>query len=125
MSEQDGRVVFPAISIPVQDKDEFTCPENHINALAEVLPQVTKVLTVGWRATEADFLRMIGSPLTGLPQASALMVVSGDQAGAAETALNLKRFPGVISMVTGFTGLIENIDSLGVFLRSAPRKTES
>jgi hypothetical protein len=125
MAVEDRQVVFPAISIPVQNKDEFTCPENHISALADVLPKVTKVLTVGWRATEADFLRMLGSPLTGLPQESKLMVVSGDQTGAAETVRNMKRIPSTHSVITGFTGLIENIDALGGFLRLASQKTES
>ena len=54
---QDPRVVlYPALSIPVEKKDEFSCPRTHVTALEAILPRVTKMITIGWRATEAEFL---------------------------------------------------------------------
>jgi hypothetical protein len=50
------KVLYPALSIPVEKKDEFSCPPDHITALEGLLPRVTKVITIGWRATEAEFL---------------------------------------------------------------------
>jgi len=47
-------VLFPALSIPVEKNDEFSCPTEHVKALEGLLPRVTKMITIGWRATE-DF----------------------------------------------------------------------
>lgn len=119
MVKQDGHLVFPAVSIPVENKDEFTCPEKHVEALAAVLPKVNKILTVGWRATEAGFLSMLGARLTGLKGKPALMIVSGDRKGAAETSANLNRAHSIAPIENGFTGLIDNIGLLETFLSVA------
>jgi len=117
------KLVFPALSIPVENKDEFSCPAEHVQALTAVLPKVTKILTVGWRATEADFLKMLEVGLKGGESAPSLMIVSGDQKGAEETSANLKRTQGAFmghmgSM--GFTGLVNNIGWLDGLLRATP-----
>jgi hypothetical protein len=115
-----AQVVFPALSIPVENKDEFSCPSEHVEALERILPQVSKVMTIGWRATEADFLGMLHSKLTGQPE---LIVISGDNKGVQETAHNLaagRRFNLAVTISDGFTGLISDLDRLHVFLRPRP-----
>jgi len=58
----DGPIV-PAIAIPVQTKtdDTFEWPESHRHYLEKLLPQVTKILIVGWQAREAHFSYMLRS----------------------------------------------------------------
>lgn len=53
--------VFPAIAIPVQTKTEnhFECPSVHREHLKTMLPNITKILIIGWQAREAHFLRML------------------------------------------------------------------
>ena len=128
-------VLFPAISIPVVNKDEFSCPETHVRFLMEMLPKVTKIITIGWRATEANFLTMLHDKIA--VKHPGLMIVSGDDGGANETHYNLTGDPASASLqpygeippsalnpgpcqkVTGgFTGLINNLDALEAFLRS-------
>ncbi len=126
--EEDGTVVFPALSIPVENKDEFSCPREHVEMLGATLRQVSKLIAVGWRATEADFLGMLNARLTGLTGTPDLMVVSGDSEGAEETKRNLSRPPAAqfrdfifgdfIPIEDGFTGLIERMDRLDAFLRA-------
>jgi len=131
-------VLFPALSIPVQKKDVFECPLAHIAALEANLPHVTKMMTIGWRATEAEFLNRLVSylprqsgPLPILPskvRSPKLLIVSGSDDGARETAVNLARY-GVThspaqetykSVDTGFTGLItHNLATLRDFLRTS------
>jgi hypothetical protein len=123
MLEQEGRLYFPAVSIPVENKDEFTCPEKHVEALEAALPKVTKVLTVGWRATEQDFLNKLQYKL---PEKPDLMIISGDANGAGETYSNLTRQGPTRYRQTqhgenGFTGLIMNsLGLLDAFLREPP-----
>jgi hypothetical protein len=128
-------VVFPALSIPVVNKDEFSCPRTHVELLSGMLPKVTKVISIGWRATEVEFLKMMQSKIE--VKHPPLMIVSGDDQGAIETYNNLTghaqraaehpygEFPpgalrpgGWTRITNGFTGLINNLDVLETFLRS-------
>ena len=123
--DSDKTVVFPALSIPVAKKDELSCPLGHREALAKVIPEVTKVAAIGWRATEADFLQMLSAPLTGLRGEPDLMVVSGNKSGANEVLHNLGSERNsnltrhVVRSENGFTGLIVDIDSFDRFLRAS------
>jgi hypothetical protein len=115
---QDGYVLYPAISIPVERKDEFSCPIEHVQALKRVLPNVTKIVTVGWRATELDFLQLLASTLRS--KEPSLFVVSGDEDGAKETLANLKRYihAGRETLeMQGFTGVTYNRHIFEKFLR--------
>jgi hypothetical protein len=56
-----GPPLYPAVAIPVATKTDstFECPVNHLGQLAELLPRVTKLLTIGWRGQEQHFLGML------------------------------------------------------------------
>jgi hypothetical protein len=77
--------VFPAIAIPVEKKDEFACPQTFVVQLVQLLRQVSKILVVGWRASEDHFLNMLGNPITGLRPRVSLRIVVGSRASADET----------------------------------------
>jgi hypothetical protein len=122
---EEEKLVFPAISIPVNKKDEFSCPEAHVESLKKQLPQVRKMLTIGWRATEDKFLDLLFSNLS-LTDPPDLMIVSGDDKGADETLRNLAshsrsrglRFTRRENPITdGFTGIIHKLGLLEAFLR--------
>ncbi len=118
----DGTVGMPALAIPVQKKNEFMCPPGHLEALATLLPSVTKIIAIGWRATEHHFLNMLKNKLSGLKGDVDLMVVSGDHKGMVETTNNLAIGPPNTTRKralrdTGFTGLINEIGHLESFLR--------
>ena len=119
---EDSYIGYPAIAIPVEKKSEFSCPPEHLEALAKVIPNVTKIITIGWRATEQDFLKMLHMRLTGLPEDVDLMVVSGDNKGLNETMENLAIGPSArgrkrAGCSVGFTGLMKDFNYLDAFLR--------
>ena len=118
----DGKIGFPALAIPVEKKREFNCPPEHLRALAEVLPRVTKMITIGWRATEQHFLDMLKKRLSGLPGDVDLMTVSGTLGGARDTVNNLAIDNSARRKrelkANGFSGLIMEIDQLEAFLRA-------
>lgn len=113
--------LVPALSIPVDKKDEFSCPEAHVKTLVGLLPTVTKILVIGWRATEAEFINLLQSHLT---RTQDLMIVSGNLKDADDTLANLNpkqvSYPGQNRIGIGFTGLINNLDLLNAFLRTPP-----
>lgn len=77
--------VFPAIAIPVQTKTEshFECPEAHLEYLRKMLPEITKILIIGWQAREGHFLQLLRGML---PKLQRVMVV-GAHAPDAQTTL--------------------------------------
>lgn len=73
--------LFPALAIPFQSKDDYECPPEHQETLRNCLPEVHKLLVIGWRATEKKFLQMLHENLKG---ALRLMVVAGGKDPATE-----------------------------------------
>jgi hypothetical protein len=64
----DRRPVFPAVAIPVEEKNDFQCPKPALDALKQLMPDVSKVITIGWRASEAHFLSLLDTHLKpGVP----------------------------------------------------------
>jgi hypothetical protein len=127
----DGAVLFPALSIPVENKDEFVCPQERVMAMNGMLQGVTKMITIGWRATETEFLTtLLKSRMTaavaGIHSPLRLLVVSGSEAGAQETLTNLAPYRGphdallthdLDKKVTkGFSGLIDDLAKMKDFL---------
>ena len=120
----DGAVVAPAIAIPVHKKDQFACPQEHVEELARIIPHVTKIITIGWRSSEDLFVNMLRSRLTGLTLKIDLMIVSGDKKGADETFCNLgievsgNRYAHVTS---GFSGaVLDDRGMLNALLYQSP-----
>jgi len=72
-----GIPVFPAIAIPVETKRSFECPPTQLEELVALLREVSKILVIGWRATEAHFLALLANKLTGLRRGAQLHIVAG------------------------------------------------
>jgi hypothetical protein len=121
MLKVENKLVFPALTIPIENKDEFECPGEHVETLARHIRNVTKIITVGWRATERKFLDMLSNRLTGLAGAPHMMIISGSKTGCQETLQNLGGARSTYYPVgNGFSGLIlDNTDLLNHFLRAS------
>lgn len=81
------QAVFPAISIPVEKKQSYECPEEHLKVLKECIPKVDKLLIVGWKAAEENFVDLLASML---PKGIHKAVVSRDVDSARNTSAKLQ-----------------------------------
>jgi hypothetical protein len=102
---------FPAIAIPVEKKNQFACPQTHLDRLAEVLTEVSKILMIGWRATEAHFLTLLKQHLR--PGVQVCVVAGNLGAGRAAqvcfyTALANNRLQIPTIDAGGFTDFLTN-----------------
>ena len=88
IGKSDTSALFPAIAIPLETKRSFECPEGHLQVLSGLIPRVTKLLTVGWRAREAHFLELLAEKLEGHVR---VLAVAGGKEGADEAIENLGR----------------------------------
>lgn len=112
---------FPAISIPVQTKSHFSCPQDWLSHLDTLLQGVSNLLVIGWRGGEEHFLKRV-VPILNLNEGLHLSIVSHTGTSANETQTRLQRadlrcarswlYPG------GFTKFICSED-VKVFLRRA------
>ncbi len=91
MSSNPGKsieqTVFPAIAIPLEKKREYECPIEHVRMLEECIPKTDKLLIVGWKAAEENFVRLLAQ---GLSQEIPIMVVSGSKASSTNCATKLR-----------------------------------
>jgi len=105
--------VFPALAIPVQTKTEnhFECPTTHREYLRKMLPDVRKILIIGWQAREAHFLQMLRLNLRSVER---LMVVGRDHSDSVMVAryfleqIGKARIPREYYGKAGFTQFIVN-----------------
>jgi len=83
-----GRPAFPAIAIPVEREKNFECPPDLLEELRALLPQTTRVLVIGWRATEEHFLDLLKAHLK---PGIRLHVVAGGAKDAEEAQVRICR----------------------------------
>jgi hypothetical protein len=104
---QNQYAEVPAIAIPTRGKAEFECPQSHIDYLTELLPRVTEILTIGWRAQEEAFLSVCKGKL---PEQVRGLVVSRNPAEAKEVtrqlSLDLRTAELEASPAEGFSDFI-------------------
>jgi hypothetical protein len=117
-SERDRFPLFPAIALPVVQKSAFECPDEHLDTLRRSLPEVTRILMIGWRATEEHFLELLRQNLKYPPR---MMIVVGKEEEANQIGSDLMRSgigAGFAVVPGGFTEAIRT-RSIDSFLRGS------
>ena len=77
--EEGDNFYYPAIAIPLPGKTGFICPKTHLSALEECLPEVDRILCIGWRANDSHLINLLEKYLKNNV---ALMVVNHSHDGA-------------------------------------------
>jgi hypothetical protein len=110
--EPQGRAqpVLPAISIPLENKEQgYECPQDHLDHLTRSLSKVDKLLIVGWKAAEKDFVTLL---TMGLPKDIQKAIVSSSLESAKRTCSKLTSSglerEGWFLGEEGFTNLIQS-----------------
>jgi hypothetical protein len=78
---------LPALAVPTISKHNFVCPPDHIRALEELIPQVSKIAIIGWRGAERRFVEMLAK---GLKQKVDAIAACGNSDAAQETLGRLR-----------------------------------
>jgi hypothetical protein len=73
---------LPALAIPTVSKQSFVCPKEHLDELVRLIPDVTKIAIVGWRAGEKHFLNLLKE---GLTRTVPVIAACGTESARAET----------------------------------------
>jgi hypothetical protein len=70
-----SKILFPAVAVPVQTKQDFECPPSHLDELKRRLGRIDRMLIVGWRGLDAHFVALMKAHL---PTGVRLDAVNGD-----------------------------------------------
>ena len=119
----EPRHIIPAVAVPVEHKDAsyFECPAEHRELLGDLLPEIDRLIVVGWRDTEDHFLDL----WKGCPTSKEVsgQVISGTEAGAAtacERLMGIGLHGSLTPIVGGFTNYLRD-RKLDSFLFPATR----
>jgi hypothetical protein len=86
---RSGRdAIIPALSIPVANKSVYECPQEQQQALADILPDIDKVLVIGWKAAEGRFLELLAQRMN---KQARILVISSSEAKASELIIKLSK----------------------------------
>lgn len=80
--------VFPVIAIPIEKKDLFECPPYMVQKLRMLIPKVTKILVIGWRATEDNFFELLNEHLQAKVP---VYIVAGNEKDAQDISVTIHR----------------------------------
>jgi hypothetical protein len=69
----DRQAVLPAIAIPLEKKHSYECPTEHAHVLEGCIPKTDKLLIVGWKGAEENFVNLLAK---GLKKNIPKMIVS-------------------------------------------------
>jgi hypothetical protein len=84
----DGKVLYPALAIPVETKLSFECPEQHLETLRQCARRTNKLLVVGWRGMEEHFLALLAEYL---PPGISIVAVNGTHDEGKQTVTRISR----------------------------------
>ena len=94
---------FPAIAVPLVEKDKYICPLYHIQKLEQILPSIDRVLIIGWKAGDPLLLETLSNHLPKLGYK--MLIVSNTIKDAEEIAKvvrkSMKLYNGVIAVHDG------------------------
>jgi hypothetical protein len=101
-------VAAPGIAVPTALKQNFQCPQDHVDKLAGEVGKIDRLLTVGWRAAEPHVLELLAR---AIPPGYHLAICdrSNDDIHTIWGNLDLaaRRSPDPKAFTGGFTGLLE------------------
>src|SRR3989441_6682580 len=84
----ESRPLFPALPIPVENKSEYECPQEHYQLMEKYLPSITDMLLIGWRASEKRFLTSLAD---SIQKDTRIMVISSGEPKAIEAINRMKQ----------------------------------
>jgi hypothetical protein len=101
----NGKPLYPAIAIPVQTKQNFECPQAHLDVLEACIPEIDKLILIGWSGNETRFLELLKK---NSRKSLKIMLVTGTEEGGEQLMAKLKtsQIDGDFSRSNGFSNFV-------------------
>lgn len=105
---QEEYVLFPAIAIPISEKEVYICPQSHIEELKKTVEATDRILIIGWRAGDPNLIKILEEHVIKPVKVS---IVSSSQASGEEVKRKLEHIHFLtleISKKRGFTEFLKS-----------------
>jgi hypothetical protein len=110
--------LFPALTIPIENKSKYECPQEHSETMERNLPHISRMLLIGWRASEKRF---VGSLADNIQKDTRIMIISSTETNALHLIGQMKG-AGVsgtfIAAKSGFSDSIRDGGEVETFLHN-------
>lgn len=106
---------FPIIAIPTTSTKEFVCPQNHLDILANFLHATDKILIIGWKAGDSQFINFLEK---NIEKQVSVGIVNGTGEGirtVREKLSHIKKLNLDFIHAKGFSNFIGGNESLTFF----------
>lgn len=102
-----GLAKFPAIAVPLTDKEEFVCPPIHTQQIKVMLSNAEKILIIGWKAGDKILVELMKH---NIAKQIPVTIVTESKKSSEEVMDNLKHIDKLtFNLVNeGFSGFIAN-----------------
>lgn len=107
---------FPAIAVPLVGKERYVCPVAHIAAFEKILPEVDRILVIGWKAGDPLLFETLRKHLQ--KNKYRILVVSNTLPGAEEIKAKFEDeldCKYVAARGAGFSAFLDNETSHSFF----------
>ena len=71
--------LFPALTIPIENKSQYECPQEHSETMERNLPHISRMLLIGWHASEKRFLDTLADSIR---KDTEIMIISRNETSA-------------------------------------------
>lgn len=122
--ERTDSAFIPALAIPTVAKSLYECPSLHMETLRRDLPDVDRLLVVGWRAQEKTFLDLLSEGIskkpTNMPPLQGLVVSGTGESASNVAGLLREALDGAdirSSPSRGFSNFLRDEDPVGPLWR--------
>jgi len=115
LKNHSNLAIFPAIAVPLSNKDTFVCPERHTLQIKTVLKNADKILIIGWKAGDKILVDLIEKNIN---KQVPVTIVTEKKESSEEVASNLRHIKNLNFRLvnSGFSGFISS-DEINVFFK--------
>ncbi|MDO8269122.1 MAG: hypothetical protein Q7T54_00435 [Candidatus Levybacteria bacterium] len=112
--ERDA-LLFPAVAIPVANKEVYICPEDHLQNLHVALAKTDRILIIGWSAGDPNLIQILEQNIK--KQTKVLIVTRSEESGSdiVKKLEHIKFFKFKISKTGSFTNFLKSDEADSFF----------
>jgi hypothetical protein len=108
---QYGQRFYPAIAIPLANKESYVCPDSHVKHLTAAINNTDRILIIGWKAGDKNLVSLLEKEIRRQVRVT---VVSSGSKSASEIIKKLEHIPQITFVASnkeGFTNFLRSEES--------------
>ncbi|MFA6601432.1 MAG: hypothetical protein WCT02_01020 [Candidatus Paceibacterota bacterium] len=114
-SGSEAYAKFPAIAVPLQEKQEHICPQKHFSVLETSIQNADRILIIGWRAADKYFIDILNKNLRNKVDITCVAESSKSVHEIQNNLIRLNMIKKFNLVSSGFSGFVAGNDCVKIF----------